>query len=75
MTDLAQEAVGAAVAVVVEDDLLPRAHEAGDGREGGHAGAERERLVPLFELADLIDETDEVRGEVRRDNVGGEAED
>lgn len=52
-TDLTEEAVGAAVAVVVEDDLLARADEAGHGRQGCHPGAEGERLVAVLEFADL----------------------
>lgn len=50
---LAEEAVGAAVAVVVEDDLLARLDETSHGGECCHARAEREGLVSLLKLADL----------------------
>lgn len=67
-TDLAEKAVGAAVAVVVQDDLLARADEASDGGQGGHARAERERLVAVFQFADL-----EIRNRTGREREGPKA--
>ena len=51
---LAKQAVGATVAVVVEDDFLARPYEARDRRESRHPRAEGKRLVPVLQLADLL---------------------